>query len=115
MSPDSRSEAAKFYDLNPHCPDDLPFYASRVLHNRFSILELGCGTGRITVPLSKRCEFIQGIDIPRVPLRLPACGVDGDRGATARFGASLGPAHGSHLSASSSSAEKPIAAIGFEP
>src|SRR5262245_2148095 len=49
------------------------------------------------------------------PLRLLACGVDGDRGASARCGASLGSAHDSHLPASSSSAEKLIAAIGLEP
>jgi hypothetical protein len=55
---------------------------------------------------------------PRRPARaarLLARRVDGDRGATARSGASLGPAHGSHLPASSSSAEKLIAAIGLEP
>src|SRR5215475_14479255 len=46
--------------------------------------------------------------------RLLVCGVDGNRGATACCGASLGPAHGSYLPAFSSSAEKLIAAIGLE-
>src|SRR5216684_3178994 len=47
--------------------------------------------------------------------RLLARGVDGDLGAAARRGTSLGPADGPHLPASSSSAEELIAAIGFEP
>src|SRR5262245_45181433 len=46
--------------------------------------------------------------------RLLVCGVDGNSGATACCGASLGPAHGSYLPAFSSSAEKLIAAIGLE-
>src|SRR5438105_12183296 len=51
----------------------------------------------------------------RAPLRLLARGVDGDLGAAARRRASLGPADSSHLPARCSSAEEPIAAIGFEP
>src|SRR5216684_973618 len=47
--------------------------------------------------------------------RLLARGVDGDLGAAARRGASLGPADGPHLPAPSSSAEELIAAIGLEP
>src|SRR5260370_28295929 len=52
---------------------------------------------------------------PRGPLRLLPRGVDGDLGAAARRGASLGPADGPHLPAPSSSAEELIAAIGLEP
>src|SRR5258708_13985314 len=52
---------------------------------------------------------------PRGPLRLLGRGVDGDLGAAARRGASLGPADGPHLPAHSSSAEELIAAIGLEP
>ena len=51
----------------------------------------------------------------RPTLRLLARGVDGDLGAAARRGASLGPADGPHLAAPSSSAEELIAAIGLEP
>src|SRR5207248_3817011 len=46
---------------------------------------------------------------------LLARGIEGDFGAAARRGVSLGPADGSHLPARPSTAEEPIAAIGLEP
>src|SRR2546428_8080624 len=52
---------------------------------------------------------------PPGPLRLLARGVDGDLGAAARRGASLGPPDGPHLAAPSSPAEELVAAIGLEP
>src|SRR5438105_8558939 len=51
----------------------------------------------------------------RGQLRLLAGGADGDLGAAARRGASLGSADGPHLSAPSASAEELIATIGLEP
>lgn len=62
MSEDIRSDAAKYYDLNPYPPEDLPFYRSRIRDEAVRVLELGCGTGRITLPLSQTCETIRGID-----------------------------------------------------
>jgi len=62
MIRDLRAKAAKFYDLNPHCPDDIRFYQERASGKTVSVLELGCGTGRVTLPLSRTCEFVQGID-----------------------------------------------------
>ena len=60
---DTRSDAAHYYDLGPHMPDDVPFYIDRVSSPRVSILELGCGTGRVLLPLTTRCAFIQGVDL----------------------------------------------------
>jgi SAM-dependent methyltransferase len=60
---DIRSEAAQYYDLNPHTPDDIPFYIKRLPSPQVKVLELGCGTGRVTIPLSKHCGSVYGIDL----------------------------------------------------
>lgn len=62
MSGDIRAEAARYYDLNPNIPDDLEFYRLHVPSPEASILELGCGTGRVLVPLAEKCAYIHGID-----------------------------------------------------
>lgn len=60
---DTRADAARYYDLNPRTPDDLTFYRSRILSPRTTILELGCGTGRVLVPLTQDCTYIHGVDL----------------------------------------------------
>jgi SAM-dependent methyltransferase len=62
MQEDIRLEAAKYYDLNPSPPDDVSFYLRRVPSPNARVLELGCGTGRVTLLLSRGCGFIRGID-----------------------------------------------------
>jgi SAM-dependent methyltransferase len=62
MTIDIRLEAARFYDRNPATPDDIPFYQSLIPAPDCSILELGCGTGRVTLPLVPFCHDIVGID-----------------------------------------------------
>jgi SAM-dependent methyltransferase len=79
---DIRTEAARYYDLNPNLPDDIPFYRGLIPHADSSILELGCGTGRVLVSLARSCGFIQGIDRSEAMLaicreRLRAAGVHG--------------------------------------
>ena len=63
MSIDIRFDAAKYYDYNPNAPNDIPFYKKRIPAPDAILLELGCGTGRVTIPLSQHCTFIQGIDL----------------------------------------------------
>jgi SAM-dependent methyltransferase len=60
---DIRLEAAQFYDLNPSFPPDVPFYRDLLPSPHASVLELGCGTGRVTTALASHCAFLQGIDI----------------------------------------------------
>lgn len=62
MKPDIRRAAAQYYDSNPGIPSDIPFYRDLISSPDVSILELGCGTGRVTLPLASYCRFIQGID-----------------------------------------------------
>ena len=59
---DIRGRAAPYYDLNPQAPDDVGFYTRLVPSPTASVLELGCGTGRVLLPLAERCGYIQGID-----------------------------------------------------
>src|SRR5712691_11179931 len=62
MSGDIRAEAAQYYDVNPTIPDDIAFYHARLPSADASVLELGCGTGRVLLPLAASCGSIHGID-----------------------------------------------------
>jgi SAM-dependent methyltransferase len=62
MSDDIRAEAAQYYDVNPMIPDDIAFYQARLPSPDASVLELGCGTGRVLLPLAAMCGFIHGMD-----------------------------------------------------
>jgi SAM-dependent methyltransferase len=63
MKIDIRTEAAKYYDSNPDFLNDIPFYQKLISSPTISILELGCGTGRVTLSLVPYCQYVQGIDI----------------------------------------------------
>ena len=62
MDVDVRFDAARFYDYNPNVPDDVPFYLARLPSPDCSVLELGCGTGRVTLALADHCRSIVGLD-----------------------------------------------------
>lgn len=70
MKIDIRSAAAKFYDLNPGTPQDVPFYQTLIPSPQADVLELGCGTGRVTLPLAAHCRFIHGIDLSPAMIQL---------------------------------------------
>jgi SAM-dependent methyltransferase len=70
MKIDIRMEAAKFYDSNPDTPDDIPFYLARIPSTQASILELGCGTGRVTLQLAPHCGYIHGLDLSLAMLNI---------------------------------------------
>jgi SAM-dependent methyltransferase len=63
MKIDIRTKAARYYDLNPHVPQDIAFYRERIPTPDARVLELGCGTGRTLVPLTSSCAYIHGIDL----------------------------------------------------
>jgi SAM-dependent methyltransferase len=68
MSDDLRAEAAKYYDVNPMIPADIAFYQARLPSTDASVLELGCGTGRVLLPLASSCGYIHGIDLSQAML-----------------------------------------------
>jgi SAM-dependent methyltransferase len=59
---DIRAAVARYYDLTPQFPNDVPYYTALIPSRDASILELGCGTGRVLVQLAQHCGFIYGID-----------------------------------------------------
>ena len=59
---DIRETTARYYDQNSYFPDDIPFYLGLIPPDA-RVLELGCGTGRVTLPLAAHCSFIHGIDL----------------------------------------------------
>lgn len=63
MPIDIRDAAARYYDYNPNPPADIPFYVDNMPSPDAKVLELGCGTGRVTIPLSQHCHSIQGVDL----------------------------------------------------
>jgi SAM-dependent methyltransferase len=63
MTTDTRAQAAKYYDLSPNTPADIPFYQGLIPSREARVLELGCGTGRVLVPLAKDCGYIHGLDL----------------------------------------------------
>ena len=62
---DIRAAAAQYYDANPTIPDDRAFYMARLPSADAAVLELGCGTGRILLPLAAACGSISGWSGPR--------------------------------------------------
>lgn len=84
MASDWRGDVVEFYDLAPHHPDDVPFYIDQLPGPSSSVLELGCGTGRVTVPLAHRAGFVRGLDnspamIEVCRRKLAAAGVPGSK------------------------------------
>lgn len=62
---DIRAAAAKYYDTqpDPFSRKDIDFYLENIPTCDARVLEIGCGTGRVTLPLSMHCKSILGIDI----------------------------------------------------
>ena len=61
---DIRKTTAQYYDLQPapYGGADIPFYISLVPFPHARILELGCGTGRVLIPIAAHCAYVLGID-----------------------------------------------------
>jgi ubiquinone/menaquinone biosynthesis C-methylase UbiE len=75
---DPRAGNAVYYDLDADPLSDVPFYLRNVDRNT-ALLELGCGTGRVLIPLAAHCREIVGVDysagmIERCRLKLAKSG-----------------------------------------
>jgi SAM-dependent methyltransferase len=70
---------APFYDLDlrilaeenlrPGRIDDVPFYLARAAHCAGPILEMACGTGRVTIPLAEAAQEVWAFDLSADMLR----------------------------------------------
>lgn len=59
-----------FYDLElKGFLEDLAFYQEHMPQNAKNVLELGCGTGRLTIALAKREYCVTGIDISQAMVK----------------------------------------------
>jgi SAM-dependent methyltransferase len=58
---DPREGNAVYYDLVTDPVSDVPLYLRNVDRST-SVLELGCGTGRVLIPLAAHCKEIIGVD-----------------------------------------------------
>jgi SAM-dependent methyltransferase len=70
MPLDLRTDAARYYDLSPNRPGDVAFYLERLPGPSARVLELGCGTGRVSIPLAQRCGYLHGLDLSEAMLDL---------------------------------------------
>ena len=73
------ADIASLYDAFPFT-DDLDFYAGLAGTQGGRVLELGCGSGRILVPLARAGHHVVGVDTSPHMLAL-ACGEAGNGGA----------------------------------
>lgn len=72
--PNLYSETACFYDHIPagekHKRDEIGFYLDQARNIQGAVLELGCGTGRITLPLAESGKQVWGLDLSLAMLRI---------------------------------------------
>jgi len=72
MDYDIRQQAAEYYDrFSDPGWDDVSFYQSRLPPHGGRVLELGCGTGRVLLPMVERAAYIHGLDLS--PAMLAIC------------------------------------------
>lgn len=80
MSPDTAYLAydyARFYDWNYQgFLDDLPCYVTLARRYGPQLLELACGTGRLTIPLAREGFTVTGLDLSPEMLRIAARKLD---------------------------------------
>jgi ubiquinone/menaquinone biosynthesis C-methylase UbiE len=63
--PDAYDVIAKHYDAAYAAKQDLvdlPFYLDLAAQSRGPVLEIACGTGRVTIPIARQGKEICGVD-----------------------------------------------------
>src|SRR5262245_44490121 len=61
---DIRQSSARYYDLQPapYGGADIPFYIGLIPFPNARVLELGCGTGRVLIPIAAHVATSLGVD-----------------------------------------------------
>ena len=63
MTPSVYDQWAEIYDsVYSYVTDDIPFYVEEALQAGGPVLELGCGTGRVTIPIADAGVDVVGLD-----------------------------------------------------
>jgi SAM-dependent methyltransferase len=71
MTHDYRQDAVQYYDkFSGPPPGDVAFYRAFV-NESTRVLELGCGTGRVMIPLAQSAAYVHGLD--HSPAMLEVC------------------------------------------
>jgi ubiquinone/menaquinone biosynthesis C-methylase UbiE len=60
--PESRQYNPEYYDAFEWPLDDVRFYG-RYIDDNCEVLELGCGTGRVSIPLAKKAKHVTGVEL----------------------------------------------------
>ena len=68
MSSDYDRWADVYDTVYTYLRDDIPFYVDAAKRYGGPVLELGCGTGRVTVPIAEAGVEIVGLDISQAML-----------------------------------------------
>jgi SAM-dependent methyltransferase len=69
MTYDNRYDAAHYYDAFSSPPgDDVSFYLKMLPGPDARVLELGCGTGRVMLPMIEKAGFVLGVDLSKAML-----------------------------------------------
>jgi SAM-dependent methyltransferase len=86
MPSDPRLATARYYDQQDlsYLNQDVAFYRARLPGPQARVLELGCGTGRVLVPLAADCAYLHGVDLSEAMLavcreKLEAAGLPAGR------------------------------------
>ncbi len=72
QSPDVYGDYSEFYDLYVgHRQIDLPFYLEYAKEAKTPVLEIGAGTGRLTLPMAREGVSVVALDISSSILAIP--------------------------------------------
>ncbi|MCH7625098.1 MAG: class I SAM-dependent methyltransferase [Chloroflexi bacterium] len=91
MSRSAYDQWASIYDaVYSYVRDDIPFYVKEALDSGGDVLELGCGTGRVTIPIAQAGVNIVGLDFSEAMLDIARSKAEGLPGNSGELSLQLG-------------------------
>ena len=86
MTSFSYDQWADVYDsVYSYVTDDIPFYVEEALRSGGPVLELGCGTGRVAIPIAEAGVDIVGLDSSPAMLEVARRKIEGSGSAAAHL------------------------------